>query len=151
MLQYQLAVRRYDNGDPFVRGLTLGKPAKRGLGGTTGMLKTCTFPLRNTGAAGAAPFDQDVYRVSATSSSADWKLTLPNALAAAKAGGPAVKVDVHAVRASRRHQDDHDADGHVGERPLEDGHADVRPRGLSPEVEERRRHGAGPERAPLSV
>ena len=80
--------------------LTLGKPAKRGSGGTTGVLKTCTFPLRNTGAAGAAPFDQDVYRVSATSSSADWKLTLPNALAAAKAGGAAVKVDVHAFRAS---------------------------------------------------
>jgi M6 family metalloprotease-like protein len=100
VLKYKVAVRRYDNGDPFVRGLTLGKPQKAGHGGTTGVLKTCTFPLRNTGAAGAAPFDQDVYRVSATSSSADWKLTLPNALAAAKAGGPAVKVDVHAFRAS---------------------------------------------------
>ena len=71
-----------------------------GSGGTTGVLKTCTFPLRNTGQAGAAPFDQDVYRVSATSSSADWKLTLPNALAAAKAGDAAVKVAVHAFRAS---------------------------------------------------
>ena len=30
VLQYQLAVRRVDNGDPFVRGVTLGKPAKRG-------------------------------------------------------------------------------------------------------------------------
>ena len=131
VLHYQLAVRRFDNGDPFVRGLTLGKPAKRGSGGTTGTLKTCTFPLKNTGPAGAAPFDQDVYRVSATSSSADWKLTLPNALAAAKAGGPAVKVDVHAFRAERRHYDDHHADGHVRERPLEVRHADVRHRGLS--------------------
>ena len=97
VLKYQLAVRRYDNGDPFVRGVTLGKPAKRGAGGTTGVLKTCTFPLRNTGQAGAAPFDQDVYRLSATSSSANWKLTLPNALAAAKAGDVAVKVPVHAL------------------------------------------------------
>ena len=30
VLKYQLAVRRYDNGDPFVRGVTLGKPTKRG-------------------------------------------------------------------------------------------------------------------------
>ena len=121
----------FDNGDPFVRGVTLGKPAKRGRGGTTGVLKTCTFPLRNTGPAGAAPFDQDVYRLSATSSSADWKLTLPNALAAAKAGDVAVKVPVHAFRDERRHDDDRDADGDVGERPLEDGYADVRHRGLS--------------------
>ncbi len=96
VLRYQVAVRRYDNGDPFLRGVTLAKPTKAGLAGAgDGVLKTCTFPLRNTGTAGAAPFDQDVYRVSATSSSADWTLTLPNALAAAKAG-ELVKVRVHA-------------------------------------------------------
>ena len=98
VLRYQVAVRRYDNGDPFLRGVTLAKPTKAGLAGAgDGVLKTCTFPLRNTGTAGAAPFDQDVYRVSATSSSADWTLTLPNALTAAKAG-ELVKVRVHAGR-----------------------------------------------------
>ena len=131
VLHYQLAVRRFDNGDPFVRDLTLGKPAKRGSGGTTGTLKTCTFPLKNTGAAGAAPFDQDVYRVSATSSSADWKLTLPNALAAAKAGGPAVKVDVHAFRASGATKTTITLTATSESDALEVRHADVRHRGLS--------------------
>ncbi len=62
-----------------------------------GFLATCTFPLTNTGQAGAAPFDHDVYRVSATSSSADWKVTVPNALAAANAG-QTVQVPVHVLR-----------------------------------------------------
>ena len=84
VLVYRLGVRRYDNGDPFARDVALGKAAKRGEGG--GGLMRCTFPLRNTGAAGAAPFDRDVYRISATSSSPDWELTLPNALATAKPG-----------------------------------------------------------------
>jgi hypothetical protein len=88
-------VRRFDNGDPFARGVELGKPAKRGHG--SGNLASCTFPLRNTGQAGAAPFDHDVYRLSATSSNADWKLTLPNALAAAKAG-ETVKVVAYALQ-----------------------------------------------------
>jgi hypothetical protein len=83
VLVYRLGVRRFDNGDPFARGVALGKAAKRGEG--KGVLR-CTFPLRNTGAAGAAPFDSDVYRISATSSNPDWELTLPNALAAAKSG-----------------------------------------------------------------
>ena len=98
VLHYQLAVRRVGNGDPFVRGVTLGKPVKSGTG-ATGVLKTCAFPLRNTGVAGAAPFDHDVYRISATSSNPAWKLTLPNALAAVKADGT-VKVRVHAFLAS---------------------------------------------------
>jgi hypothetical protein len=84
VLVYRLGVRRYDNGDPFARGVALGKAAKRGEGG--GGLMRCTFPLRNTGAAGAAPFDRDVYRITATSSSDEWELTLPNALATAEAG-----------------------------------------------------------------
>ena len=73
----------------------LGNPTKKGQ--RPGFLATCTFPLTNTGQAGAAPFDSDVYRVSATSSSADWKVTLPNALAAAKAGAT-VQVPVHVLR-----------------------------------------------------
>ena len=82
-------------GDPFTRGTAVGNPTKKGQ--RPGFLATCTFPLTNTGQAGAAPFDQDVYRVSATSSSPDWKVTLPNALAAAKAGAT-VQVPVHVLR-----------------------------------------------------
>jgi hypothetical protein len=88
-------VRRFDNGDPFARGVALGNAAKTPQ--RQGFLATCTFPLENTGEAGAAPFDHDVYRVSATSSSADWKVTVPNALAAAKAG-QTVQVPVHVLR-----------------------------------------------------
>ena len=42
-------------------------------------------------------FDSDVYRLAAASSSANWKVTLPNALAAAKAG-ETVQVPVHVLR-----------------------------------------------------
>jgi hypothetical protein len=42
-------------------------------------------------------FDSDIYRLSASSSSPDWKVTLPNALAAAKAGAT-VNVPVHVLR-----------------------------------------------------
>jgi M6 family metalloprotease-like protein len=95
VLVYRLGVRRFDNGDPFTRGVTLGNAAKTPQ--RQGFLATCTFPLTNTGQAGAAPFDSDVYRVAASSSSADWKATLPNALAAAKAG-ETVQVPVHVLR-----------------------------------------------------
>ena len=44
-------------------------------------------------------FDSDIYRLSASLSSADWEITLPNALARAKAGGT-TEVEVHATRAS---------------------------------------------------
>ena len=92
---YAVAVRRVGEGDPFTRGTALAVPTKTPQ--REGFLATCTFPLTNTGQAGAAPFDQDVFRLSATSSSADWKVTLPNALAAAKAG-QTVQVPVHVLR-----------------------------------------------------
>ena len=95
VLHYRLAVRRFDNGDPFARGVAVGNATKTPQ--RAGFLATCTFPLTNTGVAGAAPFDHDVYRVSAGSSSADWKVTLPNALAAAKAG-QTLQVPVHVLR-----------------------------------------------------
>jgi hypothetical protein len=95
VLRYRVAVRRVENGDPFTRGVTLGTAAKTPQ--RQGFLATCTFPLTNTGLAGTAPFDHDVYRVSATSSSADWKVTVPNALAAAKAG-QTVQVPVQVLR-----------------------------------------------------
>ena len=95
VLHYAVAVRRVGEGDPFTRGIALAAPTKTPQ--REGFLATCTFPLTNTGQAGAAPFDQDVYRVSASSSSPDWKVTLPNALAAAKAGAT-VQVPVHVLR-----------------------------------------------------
>jgi hypothetical protein len=69
-----------------------------------GFLATCSFPLTNTGEAGEGIFGSDIYRVSATSSSDDWQLTLPNALAAVEAGDTA-SVPVHVLRT----EDDGDA------------------------------------------
>jgi hypothetical protein len=93
-LVYDLGVRR-TTGDPFDRGVALGQATKQGQ--RPGFLATCSFPLQNTGEAGEGIFDSDVYRVSATSSSANWELTLPNALAAVPAGETA-QVPVHVVR-----------------------------------------------------
>ena len=129
VLRYRVAVRRADNGDPFVRGVVVGSPAKTAQ--REGFLATCTFPLTNSGQAGAGMFDSDVYRLAATSSSADWKVTLPNALAAAKAA-ETVQIPVHVLRpAHRRWRRAHrrDVDRDVGERRVEDGDQDVqRPR-----------------------
>jgi M6 family metalloprotease-like protein len=95
VLHYAVAVRRTGEGDPFVRGVGLGTPTKQGR--RPGFLATCSFPLTNTGQAGAGVFDSDVYRVDAASSDAGWSVTLPNALAAAKAG-ETVQVPVHVLR-----------------------------------------------------
>jgi M6 family metalloprotease-like protein len=94
VLTYDLGVRR-TTGDAFDRGLSLGTATKQGQ--RPGFLATCSFPLTNTGEAGEGIFDSDIYRVSATSSSDDWELTLPNALAAVPAGETA-QVPVHVVR-----------------------------------------------------
>ena len=95
VLHYTVAVRRTGEGDPFTRGVRLGDPSKQGQ--RPGFLATCSFPLTNTGQAGTGIFDSDVYRVAATSSDAGWTVTLPNALAAAKAG-ETVQVPVHVLR-----------------------------------------------------
>ena len=94
VLSYDLGVRR-TTGDPFERGLALGEATKKGQ--RPGFLATCTFPLTNTGEAGAGIFDSDIYRVSATSSSDRWEVSLPNALAAVKAGETG-QVPVHVLR-----------------------------------------------------
>ena len=94
VLSYDLGVRR-TTGDPFDRGLALGKATKKGQ--RPGFMATCSFPVTNTGEAGAGIFDSDIYRVSATSSSGNWELTLPNAFAAVPAGETA-QVPVHVVR-----------------------------------------------------
>jgi M6 family metalloprotease-like protein len=95
VLSYDVAVRRLDGAGVFVRGTSLGSPTKTAR--RAGFLASCTYPLTNTGQAGTGVFDSDVYRLSASSSSADWKVTLPNALAAAKAG-QTVQVPVHVLR-----------------------------------------------------
>jgi hypothetical protein len=95
VLHYRVAVRRAEPGDPFARGVGVGNATKTPQ--RQGFLATCTFPLTNTGQAGTGIFDSDVYRLAATSSSADWKVTLPSALAAAKAG-QTVPVLVHVLR-----------------------------------------------------
>ena len=83
VLTYDLGVRR-TTGDPFERGLSLGKAKE--TGNEEGLLATCSFPITNTGEAGTGIFDSDIYRVSATSSSGNWSLTIPNTLAAVPAG-----------------------------------------------------------------
>jgi len=103
VLSYDLAVRRFDGAGPYVRGVDLGGATKTAV--RQGFLATCSFPLTNTGEAGTGVFGSDVYRVSASSSSDDWEVTLPNALAAAKAG-ETVQVPVHALR----NPDDDDGD-----------------------------------------
>ena len=95
VLSYDVGVRRFDGAGPFTRGVALGNAIKTGR--RPGFLASCTFPVRNTGQAGTGVFDSDIYRVAATSSSANWKITLPNALAAAKAG-ETVQVPVHVLR-----------------------------------------------------
>jgi hypothetical protein len=100
VLSYTVAIRSLDGAGPQQRGVrvlpTVAKPAKNGV-------QTCTFPLTNTGKAGAGsqhPEDVtsylkgDVYRVSATIDGTGWSMSLPNALATANAGQQ-VAVPVH--------------------------------------------------------
>ena len=94
VLSYDVGVRRFDGAGPFTRGVGVGNPAK--VGRRPGFLASCMFPLTNTGQAGTGVFDSDIYRVSASSSSSNWKVTLPNALAAVKAG-QTVQVPVHVL------------------------------------------------------
>ena len=97
VLYYDLGVRRLDGAGGFTRGVALGAGVK--TTSQPGAVVSCTFPLTNTGQADTGVFDSDIYRLSASSSSADWEITLPNALATAKAGGT-TEVEVHATRSS---------------------------------------------------
>ena len=95
VLSYDVGVRRFDGAGPFARGVALAAPTKKPV--REGFIATCTFPLTNTGQAGTGIYDSDIYRLSASSSSDDWEVTLPNALAAAKAG-ETVQIPVHVLR-----------------------------------------------------
>jgi hypothetical protein len=95
VLSYDVGVRRLDGAGAYARGVALANPTKTAR--RTGFLASCSFPLTNTGQAGTGAFDSDIYRISAQSSSPDWKVTLPNALAAVKAA-QTVQVPVHVLR-----------------------------------------------------
>jgi M6 family metalloprotease-like protein len=97
VLYYDLGVRRLDGAGGFTRGVDLGAAVKSTS--QPDSVASCTFPLTNTGQAGAGIFDSDIYRLSATSSNGDWEIDLPNALASAKAGGT-TEVEVHATKAT---------------------------------------------------
>ena len=95
VLYYDIGIRRFDGAGPFARDVALGTATKTPQ--RPGFLATCSFPLTNSGEAGEGVFDSDVYRVAASSSSEDWEITLPNALAFA-AAGETVQVPVHVLR-----------------------------------------------------
>jgi M6 family metalloprotease-like protein len=92
ILHYKVGVRSLDGSGPQTRGVSLGTPEP----GTDAGFTTCTFPLKNTGAAAATPnvhpqdasayLDSDIYRLSATTRTAGWEAHLKNALATAKFG-----------------------------------------------------------------
>jgi hypothetical protein len=95
VLWYDVAARSLNSNAEYERGVKLGEAYT--IGRATGELASCMFPLTNTGEAGEGVFNSDVYRLSASSSSEDWEVTLPNALAAAEAGAT-TQVQVHALR-----------------------------------------------------
>ncbi|HWK25241.1 MAG TPA: M6 family metalloprotease domain-containing protein [Solirubrobacter sp.] len=93
ILHYKVAVRSLDGAGPQARGVELGSPTT----GTDLGYTSCTFPLKNTGAAASVPanahpqdasayLNSDVYRLSATASGTGWTAHVRNALATAKFG-----------------------------------------------------------------
>ena len=104
-LRYTVGIRSTAGAGPQTRGVQLGTPAR----GTAEGLATCTFPLKNTGAAATVPnvhpgaaaqfFGSDVYRLSASASGSGWTALLKNALATAKFG-ETVQVPVYVDKAA---------------------------------------------------
>ena len=97
---YTIGIRSLAGAGPQTRGVQLGSPAP----GTDEGFTTCTFPLKNTGAAAATPnvhpqdasafLNSDIYRLSVSTSAPGWEAHLKNALATAKFG-ETVQVPVH--------------------------------------------------------
>lgn len=105
VLTYTVAVRSLDGSGDQQRGVALqGRAAPKGSDG----LSTCRFRLTNTGSGvgdssgqpeDVTPYlDSDVYRLSASTSTAGWRVNLPNELATAQAG-ESVEVPVQALAA----------------------------------------------------
>ena len=91
---------------PQTRGVELGRAVSGAAEGYT----TCTFPLKNTGAAAATPanahpqdasayLDSDIYRLSASTSAAGWEAHVKNVFAVAKFG-ETVQVPVYIAKAA---------------------------------------------------
>ena len=106
MLRYTVAVRSLDGSGPQTRGVSVGAAAK----GTDEGYTTCTFPLKNTGAAAATtrrctrrtPTRSSAATSTASSASASgtgWTAHLKNALATAKFG-ETVQVPVYIEKAA---------------------------------------------------
>jgi hypothetical protein len=98
--RYKIGIRSLAGSGPQTRGVQLGQPSP----GTAEGFETCTFPLTNTGAAAAAPnvhphdvtqyLNNDIYRLSVSTSTPGWEAHLKNALATA-AFGETVQVPVY--------------------------------------------------------
>ncbi|HEX6025825.1 MAG TPA: immune inhibitor A domain-containing protein [Solirubrobacter sp.] len=92
VLHYKVGIRSLDGSGPQTRGVRLGQPEP----GTDEGFATCTFPLTNTGAAAPIPnvhpqdaseyLNNDIYRLSATTTTPGWEAHLKNALATAEFG-----------------------------------------------------------------
>src|SRR4051812_40945460 len=93
ILHYTVAVRSLDGAGPQGRGVALSSPQ---LGNADGY-STCTFNLKNTGAAADAPagthpqdaaasLGSDVYRLSTAATGTGWNAYVKNALTTAKFG-----------------------------------------------------------------
>ncbi len=93
ILHYTVGVKSLDGAGPQTRGVSLAAPQ---LGSDAGYA-TCTFNLKNTGAAAAVPagthpqdasayLNNDIYRLSASASGTGYSAYLKNAFATAKFG-----------------------------------------------------------------
>ncbi|WP_211232951.1 immune inhibitor A domain-containing protein [Solirubrobacter soli] len=106
ILHYKVAVKSLDGAGPQSRGVALQSGVSTEV--APGQWSTCTFTLKNTGAAAATdpalhPQDQsanltsDVYRLSATATGTGWSAKILNALTAVKFG-ESVKVPVYVTK-----------------------------------------------------
>jgi M6 family metalloprotease-like protein len=103
ILHYKVGVRSLDGAGPQARGVSLGAAAS----GSDDGFATCTFPLKNTGAAAATPnvhpqdasayLDADIYRLSVKANGTGWNAYLKNELATAKFG-QTVQVPVYLAK-----------------------------------------------------
>jgi len=107
ILHYKVAVKSLDGAGPQTRGVALASAGAEQV--QAGQWSTCTFSLKNTGAAATVPagvhpqdssafLTSDIYRLSATATGTGWTAKITNALAAAKFG-ETVKVPVYVTKA----------------------------------------------------
>ncbi|WP_053225748.1 M6 family metalloprotease domain-containing protein [Solirubrobacter soli] len=106
ILHYKVGVRSTAGAGPQTRGVSVGAASR----GTAEGYSTCTFPVKNTGAAAAtdptlhpqdanAYLTSDIYRLTASANGTGWTAHLKNALAAVKFG-ETVDVPVYIEKAA---------------------------------------------------